>query len=153
MRGSRRALLGLGCQQRAPHSAAAGLHDIRHQATPSLLNLLLPAPLAAPPRPRGEPNRFGKAGSRRSVPPGESGKAHFTARGERGCSNTAPGAPPERCPFVTRHKTGGGAAAPARGSCLSISALITGTGMLVSANEVTAAPLAQGPKSFHSPTI
>lgn len=46
-------------------SAAAGLHDIRQPATPSLLNLLLPAPLPAPRRPRGKTNRFGKAGKRR----------------------------------------------------------------------------------------
>lgn len=43
-------------------SAAAGLHDIRQPATPSLLNLLLPAPLPAPRRPRGEPTGSGKRG-------------------------------------------------------------------------------------------
>lgn len=119
-------------------------------------------------RGRGGDQQVWESGAKRdcsapcaAVPPGEpralgkGGRAPFTARG--GAAPTPPRrrglATPERCPSVTRHKNGGGAAAPAQGSWLSISALITGTGIRVSANAVTAAPLVQGPKSFHSPTI
>lgn len=92
-------------------SAAAGLHDIRQPATPSLLNLLLPAPLPAPRRPRGKTHRFGKAGKRRDAGAtlprwrfvrGRAAQGTAGARQSlqsaslhsplRGCSNTAPGA-------------------------------------------------------------
>lgn len=106
VRGSRRALLGLGCQQRAPHSAA-GLHDIRHAATPSLLNLLLPAPLPAPGRPRGKPICLGKRREGGVLQlPAPSERVHFTARS--GAAPTPPAAAsPARWPREPGTETAG----------------------------------------------